>query len=297
MCHWLEEDLMAVLTAYADDSSDKERTVLAIGCLWGLKSIWTAFKEEWGRLNPIPFHATDCESGFGDFAGISPEQNRNTYRQNAELLAGSRLYGISFAIDSAYFRGSIDNLPEDHEYYVCLGRLLRTIAALGKLHKTPYSVHMIYDQHADREFTAGFLYDCIRKQSSFKPLFEHLNGNLEFADYRVDSGVQVADLLAREAMKDFLNQLAGSPRARRKSFVCLDNTHRFKWETITRAEIDEIRGAEMTPAISADIRDSYRKWMTENRRSRDTMSSRLHFLHSINPDFLSPDDDAQTDEP
>jgi len=80
-----------MLSVFADDSSDEtqQRTVAVAGII--------ASEEEWNRLDRIwlertggiPFHATDCESDRGAYAGYCHLDNKNLYKDLATILARS----------------------------------------------------------------------------------------------------------------------------------------------------------------------------------------------------------------
>jgi hypothetical protein len=77
-----------MLSVFADDSSDEtqQRTVAVAGVI--------ASDEEWNRLDRIwlertggiPFHATDCESDRGAYAGYCHLDNQNLYRDPLNLV-------------------------------------------------------------------------------------------------------------------------------------------------------------------------------------------------------------------
>src|ERR1700732_1326855 len=85
-----------MLSVFADDSSDEtqQRTVAVAGII--------ASDEEWNRLDRIwlertggiPFHATDCESDRGAYAGYCHLDNQNLYRDLATILARSNSWGV-----------------------------------------------------------------------------------------------------------------------------------------------------------------------------------------------------------
>jgi hypothetical protein len=74
--------LQAMLIAYGDDSSDsKKATVFSVGIVLGSHAQWARFKPTWeSRNGRIPFHATDCESGWGDYRNIDRDIRTRLYR-------------------------------------------------------------------------------------------------------------------------------------------------------------------------------------------------------------------------
>jgi hypothetical protein len=101
--NWNEQFMLSV---FADDSSDEtqQRTVAVAGII--------ASDEEWSRLDrtwlertgSIAFHATDCESDRGAYAGYSHLDNQNLCKDLATILARSDSWGWGAALDLASYR-------------------------------------------------------------------------------------------------------------------------------------------------------------------------------------------------
>ena len=90
-----------MIYAYGDDGSDEKRErVTAVAVIAGYEHWWQNVEDQWiVRCGGIPFHATDCESNQGDYAGIAHEENKAMYRDLTGILAASSLGGIGIAID------------------------------------------------------------------------------------------------------------------------------------------------------------------------------------------------------
>lgn len=90
-----------MIYVYGDDGADASRErVIAVSVIAGREEWWQSVENQWAvRCRGIPFHATDCESGHGDYENIPNEENKAMYRDLTGILAASLVGGIGIAID------------------------------------------------------------------------------------------------------------------------------------------------------------------------------------------------------
>lgn len=115
---------MALITAYGDESSDKDKRVLAVGAFVGRADEWTALLLDWierikpeNLPNPITsFHMTDCETGQGEFRGKfgwTEESRKRLIIDLIEIITRRRvlLYGAGLQMKDYGNLDLIDGKP------------------------------------------------------------------------------------------------------------------------------------------------------------------------------------------
>jgi hypothetical protein len=274
--------LVAMLTAYGDDSSDNEKkSVFAAATVVGRESEWSDFEIAWKRSNgDRPFHSTDCDADGGEFKATDHKENKALYRSNVELLARSPFMGYAIAISIRDYRQIFGGSRDEWPYYACFAGAVAGAASVGKRSIPPEPVEIIFDRNFQREYNTGRLYDFMVREEHWK-INEYLSSKIGFDDHRKNIGLQAADLLAREAMKHLDNQLLREPRPTRLSFTALASAQRFCFEFIDRRRMLQLR--EQMDAIPALGRanDAYTKWLN-GKGLKDTPSARLQFMNAAN---------------
>jgi hypothetical protein len=267
-----------VLIAYGDDSSDsKQKLVFTAAALLGSESDWQAFELEWLKRNgERPFHATDCDSDRGDFADTSHEDNKLLYSANVRHIARSPLMGAALSISIKDFVELFPTSVGEWPFYLCFSSAVSAMADFARVSIPPDTVSITFDQNAARAYNSTVLYDYMMKQAEWR-LGGVLHHSIIFADHRLTVGIQVADLIAREAMKDLENQLKGRTRGRRHSLkeLLMAKRIRFRWFDRERLEVLHRRTQEV-PDNSA-VNRVYSQWR-ESRGLADNIPVRLQFL-------------------
>jgi len=108
---------------------------------------------------------------------------------------------------------------------------------------------------------------------------EYLADKLSFACRR-STGIQIADLIARETMKHLDRELSGTALPSRISFAELRNSRRFLFRSFGKLEFE----AQKT-TLGDDFRHKatlteYRKWLAENGL-QDCQTNRIEHLKSF----------------
>jgi len=231
-----------MLIVCGDDSSDdKLEKVLAVGGLAGTPSQWTSFKEAWKRQNAVAFHSSDCESDRREFARFNHKDNLALYRANVTLIVESGLCGFASAIDIRSLRRAVPGLPRDYGFYLCFADFCSQAAKLGALLYPKLRVDTRFDRNTERNHAVGILYEYLRDQYG---LADVLCDRVTVSCRHESIEVQAADVIARELMKDFDNELAHADRPKRKSFLALDASKKFRWARLDSTWIDtHVRGS------------------------------------------------------
>jgi hypothetical protein len=202
-----------VHTAYGDESADeKKQRVYAVGGLFGDKSDWEAFEENWKRhMGGLVFHASDCETGKGDFAQFDREQNLKLYADLTKLIAASRLIGSTVSIDIPAYRELIGPLIDQEPYYLCFHSVVLHLAIRSGACIPQDRIKFKFDSNLEIIHNASSLYQYIINDKANKFGYRKLmEDELGFTN-RNDIGIQAADLIAREGMKLLDNRHSSRP--------------------------------------------------------------------------------------
>ena len=268
---------VGVYTTYGDESADEtKRRVFAMATLTGPEQTWQALSDKWeARTGGVTFHAADCESDQGVFAGRDHAENLALYRDLVQIIAGSGLWGCAVAVDltasERFFPGNMDDPPVP--YLLCfegvVTRNVRLVRAMTQLYASKHKVdpgeqgiEFIFDRNADCEYSAALLYDFYMKMPG-SVLREHMADVVSFAS-RETVGIQVSDLIAREAMKDLDNRIGPIRRPRRKSMEALmRSAAMFEYVELDETYFREMAtNVERINEIAADVQQ-YKKWLDE----------------------------------
>ena len=92
-----------MLLVYGDESLDGTQSrVCAVAGVIGTEEMWRDLEPKWIERNAgTPFHATDCESGHGDYEGRPVDERKTLYKDLAILIAESGFGGFASAQDLA----------------------------------------------------------------------------------------------------------------------------------------------------------------------------------------------------
>lgn len=142
---------MALITAYGDESSDKDKRVLAVGAFVGRADEWTALLLDWierikpeNLPNPITsFHMTDCETGQGEFRGKfgwTEESRKRLIIDLIEIITRRRvlLYGAGLQMKDYGNLDLIDGKPVGKsEYHFLLQAIMGELSMQLEDDKAP----------------------------------------------------------------------------------------------------------------------------------------------------------------
>ena len=260
---------------YGDDSSDEKRErVTAIGIVLGSGGMWSAFEPKWiARNGGVPFHAKDCESDQGDYRDTPHADNKALYRDLVTMLAESGLGGLGVAIDLTVQREIFPNAL-DFMYYKAFVEMLpyvsRFAASKDRIAK------FTFDISTENEYNAALLYSYFRENEP--EMSKHFASEISFGYAKDSARLQVADLMAFEAMKALDNIIGPVKRKRRGSWAALQSTSRFETLAFSRDWFVDYKNhyADLEKLVGFNVKD-YERWLTEKKR-HDDVSNRFHFI-------------------
>jgi hypothetical protein len=254
---------------YGDESSDEtKQRVFAVSGVVGTEETWSNLQEDWLlRTNGIAFHAKDCESDQGDYRSTPHAENQSLYRDLTTLVAESGLCGWSFAIDLAAQRRVFPNAP-DLAYYKGFTEVIEAMNRFA----THYAqdVSFAFDSRRESNFNAGILYQMFRGATTIDVPDDE---TLRFASARDEPRLQVADLVAREAMKALDNQVGPKKRPPRKSWMALYATERFVIEVVGLSWFESLK--DQLPRMRQDLQldeANYLEWLRESGQQHSVTS-------------------------
>lgn len=266
------------LLVYGDDSSDEKRErVCAVAAVVGTWQAWRLLEREWlVRTNGIPFHAKDCESDRGDYKGTPHAENKSVYKDLVTILANSHICGLGVAVDLMAAKRAFPN-PNmaDISYYRSLTRVLQAMTHLAR--ENDEIADITFDHRLDTEHNVGLLYTSAREnQAEWTP---HLAAKIAFDTPRMQPRIQVADLLAHEAMKALDSYVGPVKRPTRKSWAALRATGRFETEAHSDEWFNDLKKKypEVVKKVGFGEQD-YVKWLAERNRQHN-MSNVIHFFN------------------
>jgi hypothetical protein len=266
---------VADFLVYGDDSADQtQKRVCVVGIVFGPESLWEKIEPEWVERNGgIPFHARDCESNWADYKNVPKDDTKQLYADLAIMLANNGLGGFGVAVDLAAERRVFPNSPPI-AYYKCFADVLQAV----KEYITPRGIRAAFEFDISKEnkFNAGLMYDTIRQNEP--QFFEHFEPKISFAPAREYARLQVADLMAYEAMKAMDNEVGPVKRDPRKSWIALRSTGRFDVTGYSQEWFEWLKtdGLTILEKRYGYGEADYIKWLKQKKRHHD-LSNLFHF--------------------
>ena len=273
-----EQGYVIVIFVYGDESMDETCSrVCAVAGVVGTEEQWQAIEPIWIERNAgIPFHAKDCESDQGDYNPGNHKENQDLYRDLAIIIAQSSLCGYAMAT----------NLVAERVYYpdvpmIYLRELYGVIDAMRWFAQQSGEIaECCFDNRVESEFNAALIYaNAIEIDPNWKP---HLSSRISFESSQKNPRIQIADLFAREAMKNLDNRIGPIKRNPRKSWITLEETGRFSIK-----EVDESFFAaekqEWDSRLNVDNArfNQYVEWLHATRRQHSL--SNVIWFENKNP--------------
>jgi hypothetical protein len=266
-----------MILLYGDDSADEKRErVAAVAAVVGSEEMWEWIDPQWtARNGGIPFHARDCESDQGDYRTIPHEKNKSLYKDLATMLASSQLSGLGIGIDLVAQR-EIFPLAADLSYYKAFAELIDAVKKLAIHYEQP--VKLTFDISTENEYNAGLLYHNF--MSADPEMMRYFDPEISFVPAKYSPRVQIADLLAYEAMKALDHVLGPVPR-RRRSWEALRATRRFEVVGFGREWFESLKCHLPELAEKVGISEpEYVQWLMDRNRQHNT-SNLFHFIDWI----------------
>ena len=268
MCKKCQSRKVAVmLLVYGDESMDEtEQRVCAVAGIIGTEDQWKALEWQWTRrTNGVPFHGNDCDSDKRDYANRPHWENKALYRDLTILLANSGLVGYGHAID-LIAKNVVFPESEDLAYYTAFQRVV--IAMKNFAQRAGGIAEMIFDMRSQSEHNAGFLYGSIREnEPDWAP---YLASKISFEFAINNPRIQIADLLAREAMKALDNEIGPVKRPTRKSWQALLDTERFVTFPFSTDWFEDLKRKMPEAEKQMNMnRDMYIEWLRQRKRQHN----------------------------
>lgn len=230
-----------ILKLFGDESADQRaQKVFAIAGVIGNEDEWISTKKQWsGRTEGKDFHAAKCENEYAKYPDSKEhKENLELYKDLTQILASSPLSGIGVAIDLAAHKDFFGESRDDFGYFKCLADLIITTTQLTDnfnkmIPESEYpedelfTLEFTFDNRIKSNGTAGSLYDAFINQPEITEEVKGILPDKISFDCRSNPRIQIADLFARETMREMERTIAGKPLEARKSFQALDETKKF----------------------------------------------------------------------
>jgi hypothetical protein len=265
-----------MLLVYGDESLDGTQSrVCAVAGVIGTEEVWRELEPKWVERNSgLPFHATDCESGHGDYEGWDHDRRKTLYTDLTILIAESGIGGYASAQDLAAQRKAFPSPYEPPLYYQGFMDVLEVMRNAAD--NRGEMAELTFDSRIGTEFNATEIYAYLQDSGLYWR--EHLAEKLSFVSSRKDPRIQIADLFAHEAMKELDNEVGPTKRATRKSWECLKSTGNFRIEIFGEKYFSDPRMQPQTLLKALGFKDGdFDEWLERSRLPRG-YTSFLRFL-------------------
>jgi len=187
------------------------------------------------------------------------------------------------------WRGHFPLVPEDVPYLSCFRNVVHRCGDLARLAIQQDKVEFTFDQRLETNYNAGELYSYMARLKEWSGS-EYLHKKVSFANRRY-VGIQVADLVAREAMKHLDNMIGPVKRIIRQSMKALAKTHRFEFTFHNKEYFDGMK--DRMPALRQEVGldlTEYADWLAK-RGLVDNISNRhRHLMERFPPETTNPMD-------
>jgi hypothetical protein len=273
-----------MLTIFGDESYDKDKSVFALSGMIGTHEEWEAFEPLWiERTNGIPFHATDCAAGRGDYKGVPKSERDALYRDLVKLIIASPLMGLGSVMDNISYKACFPSSPPQTNYIHCLVKLIHQATELTHLYlPTGQEVEFVFDTNFDVQYNATELFDAYVRYWEKEELKKYLS-TISYKSSRKCIGLQVTDLWAREIMKygyEFCHN--SNARPIRISLDKLLNTNRFKCDILDISYWEDYK--KQYPHIAKEqgtTYEEYIEWINSKRIKNDNLGVRINYIKHI----------------
>ncbi len=273
------------LHVYGDESADERcERVFAVSGILGNDAEWDATEYAWLQVTRGEvFHAAEWEH-----AGRFDE-----YRALVHTLVHGHVAGFCVSLDLIAFNELFPNRPADGAYYKCLHDLINVMATCGRnLNASgveePVALDFTFDHRKQSNANAGLLYKFFHTQPEWVDdcLFNR-KATLSFGS-RENPRIQMADLIAREGMKDMDRRIGPKRGDARASKLALETDRRFTFVERDRDYI--IRMKATLPELEKKFGyegGAYRAWLVSTGRVQhgqvhDNWGNRIAYMAQLN---------------
>jgi hypothetical protein len=223
-------EYLAMFWAYFDDSSDeKKERFYAAGGLLNSDFVWQRFELAWNEgmrdLEGKPFHASDCECGWGDFREWPREKRDSLMRFASSLIRDFDFTAYGCSVSAKDYADVFPGHDEHDPYLLCIADCIASMAEIADVSSrqvalyglAPSDVQFWIEQNPDTSSRATQIFSELKAINEWVPS-ARLSGIAHLGKQIV--GLQAADLIAREVFKHFDNQ---GFRPTRKPIITLAN--------------------------------------------------------------------------
>jgi hypothetical protein len=276
------------LKVYADESADETGSrVFTVAAVVGTDDEWAEAMRHWlRRTRGLPFHANKCEFQHAKTDPSKHEENLALYRDLTTILVESHLVGLAVSLDLQSRAQCMPEVPAGIGYHKCFMDVLLNLGQIArKFNEDPNEsqdahLEFIFASRAESDGAAGTVYSMFRELPEWADT-SIFGGNISFERAALEPRLEVADLLAREAMKELDRKISQARREPRKSFQALNAAGKFVLIERDRAYCEQWRDRVNSEQSQAD-REDYKKWLVatkriQNRKPHDNLTNRALF--------------------
>jgi hypothetical protein len=260
-----------VLSVFGDESSDqKQERVFAVSGVCGSSDEWEKAVAGWVAITKgEEFHAADWE-----MAGQFKE-----YMELAEFIGSCGLIaGFSVALDLVAFTEVFAAPLRDTGYYQCFTKVMEIHASNTlqwndrvrcdpSFREPPIELEFTFDHRKVSEGNAGTLYTAFINLPEWKDA-SILSSKVSF-DCRTNPRIQIADLVAREAMKELDRKICDPSQRQREPYLSLERREAFRFIELRKQYCLALQ--DLTESSGEEPR--YWDWL---RRTGRVQNGKLH---------------------
>lgn len=275
-----------VYSVFGDESSDETKSrVFAVAGVFGGDRDWKSVGDAWlDRMGGIIFHAAQCETDQGDFQKNTHADNQALYKDLTQIICRSGLMGRSLTMNVAGWRAQFPLVPNSIPYLACFRNVVHRCGDLARVMVPQDKVEFTFDNRHETEYNAGLLYSYMVQLKGWEGS-AYLNEKISFAN-RKYVGIQVADLVAREAMKHLDNIVGPKKRRIRHSMSALCETGRFEFKFHTKEYFESV--SQWPYEFGVDI-EVYAKWLKDRGLDDNISNRQKHMFEAFPPDSVTPE--------
>lgn len=279
-----------MLTVFGDESHDgKKERIFAVSGVMATQEEWDMLERVWlDRTAGRPFHASECESDRGDYKGTPHEENQKLYKDLITILSKSNIQGYVAVMDLKAYNELFPNVPANMPYYFCFEKVVRWYFKIAYLSQDKQKVKFIFDRSFNLEASSVGLYNVLQESSDAKYV-EDLLDEISFASHKSTVGIQVADLVAREAMK-YCDDTFHSVKRRgivRKSMQILDDTGNYYFAFYNRERFKGNKEQSDEWPEKTEFVEGLGQWLLKNKLE-DVAYNRFQYLQYLQSTNTSP---------
>lgn len=279
---------MFTLKLYGDESADETRSrVFAVAGVFGTEDDWARAIRQWLRYTRgVKFHANECESNYGKTPEVRAA-DLALYKQLTILLAESYLVGMTLALDLGSLKRHLPGVPSEIAYCKCFVDLLRNVGNMAKRQpgeERDATCEFVFDSRLETDGTASQIYEAFRTLPEWQDT-KIFNTKVTF-ERGDEPRLEMADLLAREAMKELDRKFTGAPARQRRAYEALEKaeiggTRKFIFIEYGDDYCVKWRDTVNSPQGQSDLK-AYEKWLIDNGcvqsgHVHDTIAHRARF--------------------